>query len=108
MTNREKLEVLKAFLNENSIPFKENVMWKGQKFDLYIGKYHICVRLSDENDQKFYERVKRIYHPLFIRESETSDFVLEKMQNLIIDLMKCQHKFISKKHGNDNHSQRKQ
>lgn len=92
MTNKEKLEVVKGFLKENNIPFKEKVMRKGQMFDLLIGQYLICVRLSDENDQRFYEKIKHLYHPLFIREKETAEFVLEKMQNLIIDRMKCQHK----------------
>ena len=92
MTNKEKLEVLKGFLKENNIPFKEKVMQRGQKFDLYISKFGICVRLSDENDQRFYEKIKYIVHPLFIRENETPEFVVEKMQNLIIYRMKCQHK----------------
>lgn len=100
MTNKEKLEVLKAFLNENGIPFKENVMRKGQMFDLLIGQYLICVRLSDENDQRFYEVVKYFYHPLFIRENETPEFVIEKMQNLIIDIMKKQqNRFLKKKNN---------
>lgn len=90
MTNSEKLEVLKGFLKENKIPFQENVSRKGQHLDLYISKYLICVRLSDENDQKFYEKIKKVYHPLFIRKAESADFVVEKMQNLIIDLMKRQ------------------
>ena len=97
MSNKEKLEVLKAFLKENSIPFKENVIRKGQHLDLFIGKYLICVRLSDENDQKFYEVIKHVYHPLFIRERETAEFVVEKMQNLIIEIMKKQQRRSLKK-----------
>lgn len=106
MTNREKLEVLKAFLNENNIPFKENVIRKGQRFDLSIGKYLICVRLSDENDQKFYEVIKKVYHPLFIREKETAEFVVEKMQNLIIDMMKKQQKRSLKKKKDEKNADR--
>lgn len=97
MSNREKLEVLKTFLKENNIPFKENVTRKGQRLDLFIGKYLICVRLSDENDQKFYEVIKYFYRPFFIRESETAEFVVEKMQNLIIDIMKKRQKKTMKK-----------
>ena len=101
MTNKQKLEELKKFLKENNIPFKENVVRKGQHFSLYISKYLICVRLSDENDQKFYERIKHIFHPLFIREKETPEFVIEKMQNLIIDIMKRQQEKLSKKGKKD-------
>ena len=96
MTNKEKLEALKAFLKENNISFMEKVVRKGQLFDLYISKYLICVRLSDENDQNFYERVKYGFHPLFIRNNETSEFVIEKMQNLIIDLMKREQERLTK------------
>ena len=101
MTNNEKLEKLKGFLKENNIQFKENVIRKGQHFDLFIGKYLICVRLSDENDQKFYEQIKTAYHPLFIRESESVEFVLEKMQNLLIDLMKKRQSKIMKENGKE-------
>lgn len=103
MTNKEKLEVLKGFLKENDIPFKENVIRKGQRCDLFISKYHICVRLSDENDQRFYEVVKFYFHPLFIRKHESAEFVVEKMQNLIIDMMKKQQKrsLKKKKDGKD-------
>ena len=98
MSNKEKLEALKAFLKENGIHFREKVILKGQKADLFIGKYQICVRLSDENDQRFYEVIKHIYHPLFIRDKETKEFVIEKMQNLIIDIMKKQqNRFLKKK-----------
>ena len=86
MTNKEKLEVLKSFLKEKDIVFAENLVRKGQLFHLFIGKYLICVRLSDENDQKFYEQIKYAYHPLFIRDSETAEFVVEKMHNLINDI----------------------
>lgn len=96
MANREKLEVLKAFLRENNISFKEKCKCSGKKVSLYIGKYRICVRISNEYDQSFYDRVKYHFHPLFIRESETAEFVVEKMQNLIIELMKREHEKLSR------------
>lgn len=100
MSNKEKIDVLKTFLKENNISFKENVIRKGQRLDLLIGRYLICVRLSDENDQNFYEVIKHFYRPLFIRNKETAEFVVEKMQNLIIDIMKKQQmKSLKKKNG---------
>ena len=90
MSQKQKLEILKKFLRENSIPFQEKCVRKGQFMELYISKYLICVRLSDENDQNFYEKIKYIYHPLFIRDNESAEFVVEKMQNLIIGIMKRQ------------------
>ena len=92
MTNEKKLEKLKAFLDENNIHYQEKVIKKGQFMDLFIGKYLICVKLSDQNDQNFFLQVRRAYHPLFIRDYETPKFVIEKMQNLIVDIMQKKQK----------------
>ena len=97
MNNKEKLEVLKKFLTENKINFKENVNRRGQNLHLYMPKHQICVRLSDENDQEFYLKVRHGLHPLFIRSNETAEFVVEKMQNLIIDLMQKKQKIFEKR-----------
>ena len=94
MTNREKLEVLKNFLTENKIIFKEDFPLKnapGVRADLYVRRYdRIAVHLSDEHDQEFYNSVKRMYEPFFVRDNETAEFIIEKMQNTIIRSM--QHK----------------
>lgn len=89
MTNKEKLEALKAFLSENNVKFVENHFSKTNKltFDLLIKDLRIAVHLSDENDQTFYKRIFKYYKPFFIRESESVDFVIEKMQNCIYDRM---------------------
>ena len=92
MTNIEKLEALKKFLKENNIPYKKDYKLRGAVCDLFIDKFKICVRISQEDDQVFYKRMKYGLHPLFIRESETAEVVVEKMQNLIIDVMKAQQK----------------
>ena len=103
MTNSEKLEALKAFLKENGIVFYNEFRTKKLAVmpDLYIPKHKIMVKLSDENDQKFFNAVKFRYHPLFIRDNETSEFIIEKMQNLIIDIMnfkqRLYQKMVSKK-----------
>jgi len=95
MTNEEKLELLKKFLDENGIRYDEhhrsgtNVI-----MDLQIPDYMIAVHLSNDFDDTFYRMVYRVYHPFFIRESESAEFVLEKMQNCITDIMvKRQAKF---------------
>jgi hypothetical protein len=89
MTNKEKLEALKVFLNENNVKFVENHFSKTNKltFDLLIKDLRIAVHLSDGNDQTFYKRIFKYYKPFFIRESESVDFVIEKMQNCIYDRM---------------------
>lgn len=89
MTNKEKLEALKAFLTENNVKFVENHFSKTNNltFDLLIRDLRIAVHLSDGNDQTFYRKIFKYYKPFFIRENETSDFIIEKMQNCIVDRM---------------------
>lgn len=88
---KAKMDVLVNFLTENRIPYfttyKGNVKVNP---DLYIAEHKIMVKISEgkEKDDMFFHKVKYRYHPLFIRETETKEFVLEKMQNLIIDIMK--------------------
>ena len=96
MTNNQKakLDVLVNFLTENKIHFFTTFKGKTPvKADIYVPKFRIMVKVSEgkEKDDIFYNNVKYHFHPLFIREIETKEFVLEKMQNLIIDLMKKQH-----------------
>ena len=90
MENKEKLEAVKAFLTENNLNFEENHFSKSRKIniDLVVYPYRIAVHLSDDTDRVFFNKTKRHYHPFFIRENESVDFVLEKMQNCIIDEMK--------------------
>ena len=98
MTNKEKLEDLKVFLTENGIKFIE-----GYKsglhvlMDLKLPDYMIAVHLSDDKDDEFYHRTFRQYKPFFIRESETPDFIIEKMQNCITDIMVKRQKIYEKK-----------
>lgn len=90
MENKEKLEAVKAFLIENNLNFEENHFSRSKKIniDLVVYPYRIAVHLSDDTDKVFFNKTKRHYHPFFIRDNESVDFVLEKMQNCIIDEMK--------------------
>jgi hypothetical protein len=93
MDNKDKLEAIKAFLTENNLNFEENHFSKSKKIniDLVVYPYRIAVHLSDDTDKEFFNKTKRHYHPFFIRDNETEDFVLEKMQNCIIEEMKKHH-----------------
>lgn len=88
MSNEEKLEGLKTFLTENKIRFIENYeSGLKVKMDLKLPEYKIAVHLSDEHDDEFYKKTFRVYKPFFIRESETPEFIIEKMQNCLTDIM---------------------
>lgn len=90
MENKEKLKALIAFLTENNLNFEENHFSRSKKIniDLVVYPYRIAVHLSDDTDKVFFNKTKRHYHPFFIRDNESVEFVLEKMQNCIIDEMK--------------------
>lgn len=98
MTNREKLEKLKEWLKDNNIPFDENHKSRstGFTFDLIVKKPLIAVCISSGMDDKIFHRIKRTYAPFFIRESETAEFVIEKMQNCIVDRMMKEQKKMEK------------
>ena len=94
MNNNQKLEALKAFLTKNRIEFQENYYSKNCKaeIDLLVVPNMIGVHLSDENDQMFFEKTKKSIHPFFIREEESVEFIIEKMQNCIIKDMQYKQK----------------
>ena len=98
MENKEKLKALIAFLTENNLNFEENHFSRSKKIniDLVVYPYRIAVHLSDDNDREFFNKTKRHYHPFFIRDNESEEFVLEKMQNCIIDEMKKIHERFNK------------
>lgn len=83
MTKEEKLELVKKFLDakgiEYCLPLKDNPLCH-----LYAkGHYNIAVHMSNEQDDDFFKKYRNNARPLFIRDEETSDFILEKMNNLI-------------------------
>ena len=114
ISNEEKLKALRNFLNENKIPFINNYHSKTFNVDMAIKvkKLRIAVFLSDGD--KDYERslifatstysgapMRNLYNPFFIRESDTTEFVLEKMQNCIVSrMMMLQRKWQKKQENN--------
>lgn len=98
MKNETKLKKLEAWLDENN--FSHHVprsLGRGVKGspNLIItpfGHHRINVKLEGEDDSLFYDRHKR-KNPVFIRDSEAPKFVLEKVQNVIIELMKKENAF---------------
>ena len=98
-TKEEKLETLKAFLKENNIAFEEN--YHSESFDvtmaLRVTNLRIAVFLSTDDKDKdtMLTRTKNqhdvplclVYNPFFIRDEETEEFILEKMQNCVFNKM---------------------
>ena len=87
MTQTEKnIEVVKKFLNENNIDYREQVHGRGVVMDICIPKMMIAVKYGD--DQEFFNAVKKYYAPFFIRESESEAKTLEKITNCCIMQLK--------------------
>ena len=99
MKNETKLKKLEAWLDENNfshhVPRSLDKGVKGSP-NLIIttfANHRINVKLEGEDDRLSYDRHKR-KNPVFIRDSEDPKFVLEKVQNVIIELMKKDNSFI--------------
>jgi len=94
MTNKEKLEALKAFLVENKVEFVENYKSRSKHvvFDLRIGSPRIAVLISNNLDNETYRKIRKGYAPFLIRDNETVEFIIEKMKNCIVDGMMLEQK----------------
>ena len=96
MTNKEKLYEVVKFLNKEGIDFilrPENIRMKS---NLYIPKWKIGIKLEDENNERYFQTHKRCLSVIFIRENETIDFILEKLQNVIVQKMMAEQRKILK------------
>ena len=84
MENREKLEAIKQWLTENGYKYKENYESKacGVTIDLAVGYPRVAVKIANSDDA-FFQSVKRVYSPFFIRDEESAEFVIEKMANCL-------------------------
>lgn len=100
MTNEQKMQAVKNFLHENHIPFRINHVSEicGILLPLAIKKYRVAVRIGD--NQTFYKLTKGKYYPVFIRDEDTEEKVLEKVQDSIIKSMTRYHYYLDKKRKN--------
>ncbi|MBQ8713760.1 MAG: hypothetical protein IJ552_00975 [Prevotella sp.] len=82
-TSMEKQDAVKAYCNSKGIEYWEDVCVgnTGVIIPLYLPKYRIAVRVGDSH--QWYDAVKRCTHPIFIRDDNTVEFVIEKLRNTI-------------------------
>lgn len=98
MKNETKLKKLEAWLDENNfshhVPrsLERGVKGSPNLIITPFGNHRINVKIEGDDDSLFYD-LHRGKHPVFIRDSETPKFVLEKVQNVIIELMKKENAF---------------
>ena len=102
ITNEEKLEALKKWLKENNVAFRENHITRANlKIDLWIPKLRIAVKVG-QDDGTFFNMTHRWCKPFFIRETETMEFVIEKIQNCCFEQMVFMQKQFEKKNAKNN------
>ena len=86
----ENYQAIKEYLDKEEISYKEHKTDK--KFDvlidIWIAKYRIAIRKSQEDDQVYYKKIWKKYKPFFVRPNETVDFTLEKIKNCIEERVK--------------------
>lgn len=99
-SKNDKLKALRKFLKENNLTISKNHHSNMFNVDMAIKvrKLRIAVFLSDGNkdfeDSMVFapnrydgSPLRNFYAPFFVRESESTDFVLQKMQNCLISRM---------------------
>lgn len=85
MTNKEKLRHLEKWLASQHIGYVSRQKHKWAKSDTFLPRYKVYIKIAGEDDEEFYYKHRPF--PVFIREEDTSDFVLEKVQSAIIKSM---------------------
>lgn len=95
MSNEKKLEALKDWLTEHGYPFTENYNIKNHVADLFVTKPNVAVKIGD--DDAFFKRVKHFASPFFIRDNESVEFILEKMENCIREGLEKRKKVLEQK-----------
>ena len=81
MSNQEKVNVLMAYLKEQNIEFWVDVPSSRGVLPLYIPRHAVAVQIGD--NEEWYTQLKNFVHPVFIRQSDSVDFVIEKVANTI-------------------------
>lgn len=96
VSNEKKLESVKNWLKKNKVEFVENhKSHRGLLIDLWIPKLFIAIHVGD--DQDFYEKTFRWSRPFFIREEESLEFVIEKLENCCYERMMFMQRLWQKK-----------
>ena len=83
MTNEQKLYLLRSWLTENQIEYWESVTIGDSGFiiPLYIPYTRIAIRIGD--NQEWYMKVRSFVAPVIVRDTDSIEFVIEKVQNTI-------------------------
>lgn len=82
MINKKKKELI-SYLQKSGYLYEENALLgkAGVIADVFVPKYNIIFKVGDS--EVFYNRTKKRYWPIFIRDNEDIDFIIEKFNNTV-------------------------
>ena len=91
MTNEEKLEALKKWMWDNQVYFVPNHFSHSTQvmMPIKVTRHRVAIFVGD-NDE-IYRKVRKAYYPIFIRDTDSLEFVIEKVQNTITKSMLAKH-----------------
>lgn len=98
MKNSTKLEKIKKFLEKNGIAYKCRNRHRNGHCDLFVIAAKVSVKIEGADDDIFYRRHRKGYHPVFVRSSDTPKFAIEKVANTIRESMINQQTHLMKQH----------
>lgn len=97
MKNETKLKKVITFLQENNIKYRQPEKVLFGHSDLFLPDTRVAIKIDGEDSVLFYNTHKKSCYPVFIREGDAPRFVLEKVQNTIIESMKKQQRELMRK-----------
>lgn len=89
LDTKAKLAAIRGFLRANGMTWMQyKNADKQPKADMRIIEHDVNIRVArdEEGDQMFYKHYRH-RNPVFVRPTDTVDFVVEKVQNAVINAM---------------------
>lgn len=98
MKNETKLKKVKRWFDENNIRWKARNHHRNGHSDCFVIDTKVSIKIEGADDEIFYRRHRKGYHPVFIRSSDTPKFAIEKVANTIRESMINQQTHLMKQH----------
>ena len=95
MTNKEKLRHLEKWLASQHIGYVSRQKHQWARSDTFLPRYKVYIKTAGEDDEEFYYKHRPF--PVFVRDEDTPDFLLEKVQSAIIKSMTQRQETLVKK-----------
>ena len=82
MTNEEKLDAVRQYLDENKIPYTTPKDKENHLCDLFMTDKNVAIHISNDRDEEFFQKYRKM-RPVFIRDDETIEYIMFKIDNTI-------------------------